>query len=121
MDIVNVRGEVKRKSFTGGASLSSADYTRDRLDSRPISDYSTALHLNSIPSIDLEEEKPQHSARTETSIFDQQASSDHLNNYLFESQSFLGDFEENIVAKREEKLQKYCIYKAKKWSTQKKK
>lgn len=105
----------------GGVSLSSAEQTRDRLDSRPVSGYSTTLHLNSMPSIDLEEDKPQHSARTDTSIFDQHVSSNHLNNYLFESQSFLGDFDENIVARREEKLHKYCIYKAKKWYAQKKK
>lgn len=102
-------------------SISSVDRNRDRKnDSLLHSLSSTNPPMNSVPSIDLDEDKL-HSARTDTSIFQQVAYSARLTSYFFEVQSLLDDFDEKLVQKRKNKLQKYCVWKAKKWVNMKKK
>jgi len=110
------------KKYNNLASTSSIDINRDKpaADSRYIESYSTAVNLNSAPSLDLEEEKMQ-SEKTDVSIFEPIVYSTYLINYIFETHSLLEDLDDQAVKKRVERLQKYCIGKAKKWYHFKKK
>jgi len=110
----------QRKSSSKIISTSSIDNKNSKgFESKNYSYYSTAIHLNSVQSIDTEDKM--HSSRTDASIFEHFPYSTRFTNYIFESQSRLDDQDEKIVLKRLEKLQKYCIGKAKKWFNRKKK
>lgn len=61
------------------------------------------------------------SEKTDVSIFEPIAYSTYLLNYIFETHSLLEDLDDLAVKKRIERLQKYCIGKAKKWYHLKKK
>ncbi len=81
--------------------------------------FSTAAHISSLQSFDVEGKI--QSPKTDSTIFEKEHFSDRLTNFIFESQSKFDDFDEITKQNRQERLQKYCLAKAKKWFNKKKK
>lgn len=112
--------DFRRRSLLGIISTPSLESKEKPADSNGFSRCSTTICVNSMPSIDIEEEK-QNSMRMDLSSPGNSMFSTRLNNFLFEAQSFLEDFDQKVIETRLEKLRNYCVYKAKKWFKLKKK